>query len=189
MNFIKEKLKQVNKESILISIFAIVLGFIMILFKKTILDTISYLIGGILIINGVIKIYYYFKYQGKYNIFNYDLSFGIFSIVFGILCIIFKTELQSIFRIFIGIFVIYEGIIKISLSTKINLIDKSIGFLSFLLSLLIILCGIFITFNEGIVISTIGYMLILFSIINIMEIIIFNKNIKKIEKYLNEKNI
>lgn len=188
MKSIKEKLKQANRESILASIFAILLGILMILFSNAVLDIISYLIGGILIIKGIIKIYYYFKYQGKYNIFNYDLSFGIFSIIFGILCIIFKEELQSVFRIFIGIFVIYEGIIRISLSTKVSLIDRGIGFLSFLLSLLIILCGVFITFNEGIVIVTIGYILIIFSIMNIIESIIFNKNLAKIEKYLNEKN-
>ena len=189
MKLIGEKLKQTNRESILASILAILLGITMIFFSKSVLDIISYLIGSILIIKGVLKIYYYFKYEGKYNVFNYDLSFGVFNIIFGIFCIIFKTELQNIFSIFIGIFIIYEGIIKISLSTKLNLIDTKIGFLSFLLSILIIICGVYITFNEGLLITTIGYTLIIFSIINIVESIIFNKNINKIEKMLNEKNI
>lgn len=188
MKFIGQKLKQANRESILASIFAILLGFIMVIFPSEVLDVISYIIGGILIITGIVKMYYYFKYQGKYNIFNYDLSFGIFSIIFGILCIVFKGELQDIFRIFIGIFVIYEGIIKISLSTKLNLIDTSVGFLSFLLSIMIIICGIYITLNEGIVVATIGYLLVTFSIINIIESVIFKHNLSKIEKYLNEKN-
>ena len=188
MKFIGQKLKQANRESILASIFAILLGFIMVIFPSEVLDVISYLIGGILIITGIVKMYYYFKYQGKYNILNYDLSFGIFSIIFGILCIVFKGELQDIFRIFIGIFVIYEGIIKISLSTKLNLIDTSVGFLSFLLSIMIIICGIYITLNEGIVVATIGYLLVTFSIINIIESVIFKHNLSKIEKYLNEKN-
>ena len=157
MKFIGQKLKQANRESILASIFAILLGFIMVIFPSEVLDVISYLIGGILIITGIVKMYYYFKYQGKYNIFNYDLSFGIFSIIFGILCIVFKGELQDIFRIFIGIFVIYEGIIKISLSTKLNLIDTSVGFLSFLLSIMIIICGIYVYKNILINIPTYAY--------------------------------
>ena len=81
-----------------------------------------------------------------------------------------------------------EGIIKISLSTKLNLIDTSVGFLSFLLSIMIIICGIYITLNEGIVVATIGYLLVTFSIINIIESVIFKHNLSKIEKYLNEKN-
>ena len=48
----------------------------MVIFPSEVLDVISYIIGGILIITGIVKMYYYFKYQGKYNILNYDLSFG-----------------------------------------------------------------------------------------------------------------
>ena len=187
MKLIGEKLKQVNRESILASIIAVVLGFMMILFSNTASDIISYLIGGILIIRGIVKMYFYFKYQGGYNVYNYDLSFGIFNIIFGILCIIFKSEFQSIFRILIGIFVIYEGILKISLSTRLYYIDSGVGFLSFLLSIIIILCGVFVIFNEGIVITTIGYTLIIFSIMNIVESIIFNRNLNKLENYLKEK--
>ena len=63
MKFIGQKLKQANRESILASIFAILLGFIMVIFPSKVLDVISYLIGGILIITGIVKMYYYFKYQ------------------------------------------------------------------------------------------------------------------------------
>lgn len=187
MKLIDDKLKQVNRESIFASVIAIVLGFMMILFSSIVSDIISYLIGGILVIRGIVKIYYYFKYQGGYNVYNYDLSIGIFNIIFGILCIIFKSEFQSIFRILVGIFVIYEGILKITLSTRLYYIDSWVGFLSFLLSIIIILCGIFVIFNEGIVISTMGYTLIVFSIMNIGESIIFKKNLDKLEKYLKEK--
>ncbi len=187
MKLIERKLKQLNKESILASIFAVVLGFMMILFSNVVSDIIIYLLGGILIIRGIVKMYYYFKYQGGYNVYNYDLSFGIFNIIFGILCFVFRSELQSLFRIIIGIFIIYEGILKISLSTRLYYIDSSVGFLSYLLSIIIILCGIFVIFNEGIVITTIGYILIAFSIMNIVESIIFNRNLNKLEKYLMEK--
>ena len=53
---------------------------------------------------------------------------------------------------------------------------------------MIIICGIYITLNEGIVVATIGYLLVTFSIINIIESVIFKHNLSKIEKYLNEKN-
>ena len=36
--------------------------------------------------------------------------------------------------------------------------------------------------------ETIGYLLVTFSIINIIESVIFKHNLSKIEKYLNEKN-
>ncbi len=189
MKSIQKKLKQDSYESIFFSCVTILLGLIMIIFSKNILDIISYLIGGILIVNGLLKIFYYFRYEGKYNIFNYDLSFGILNIIIGIVCLIFTNELQSIFRIVIGLVVIYEAIINITLSTKILYVDKVSGIISLLISILMIVCGGFIIFTKGLVITTIGIILIVFAIMNIVESVIFNHNLNKIEKYLSKQDI
>ncbi len=184
MATILKKLKQDNYEAMFVSLMTIIVGIIMIIYSTNILNIISYLMGGILIINGLLKIFYYFKYEGKYNIFNYDLSFGILNIILGIFCFIFKSELQSIFRLIIGLIVIYEGILNITLATKILYVNKPAGLISILLSLLMILSGGLIVLVKGIVIETIGYILVLFAIMNIIECLIFHKNLNKISKYL-----
>ncbi len=186
MKSIEKKLKQSSYESIFVSCVTIFLGVIMILFSNSVTNILSYLLGIILVINGLFKIYYYVMYEGKYNVFNYDLSFGILYIILGIICIIFKTELQSVFRIIIGVSVVYEGILNISLANKILFVDKPSGFLSLLLSVLMIICGGFIITTKGIVVTTIGYILIVFAIMNIIESIIFNRNLSKLKKYLSE---
>ncbi len=188
MELIEKKLKERNYEAIFVSVATIIFGLIMILFSKSILNIISYLMGGILIINGILKIFYYLKYEGKNNIFNYDLSFGIINIILGIICIIFKEELQSIFRIVIGLMVIYEGVLNITLASKIFYVDKLAGILSLVLSFLVMIGGGLIILTKGILISTIGYVLIALAIMNIGELIIFKRNLKKIEKYFKEIN-
>lgn len=189
MKSIEKKLKQYNYESIFTSFITILLGIAMILFSKDVLNIISYLLGGILLIEGIFKVYYYLRYEGKYNIFNYDLSFGILNIILGIICIIFKNELQSIFRIIVGLIVIYEGILNISLAHKVCFVNKKLGIVSLLLSILMILCGGIIILTKGILIATIGYILIIFAVMDIIESIIFKRNVKKIEKYLSELGI
>lgn len=189
MKLTEKKLKKYNYESIIMSIITALLGIIIILFSKNILNIVCYLIGGVLIVNGLFKIYYYLKYEGKYGIFNYDLSFGILAIILGIIFIIFKSELQSIFRIIIGLIIIYEGILNISLANKIYFVNKKAGIISLLLSVLTILCGILIIIIKGIVVATIGYILIGFALINIIESIIFKKNLKKLKKYLSDLGI
>ena len=52
-----------------------------------------------------------------------------------------------------------------------------------LLSILMMLLGVIIILTKGILVATIGYMLTGFAIIDIVEAIIFNRNIRKIEKY------
>ena len=180
MKMIEKKLKQSNYESIFVSCVTIILGIIMIIFYKNFLNFISYLLGGALIVNGILKIYYYLKYEGKYNIFNYDLSFGILNIIFGVICIIFKSELQSIFRIVIGVI--------ISFASKIFSVDKVSGIIGLLLSILMILAGLIIISTKGVLTASTGYILIAFAIINIIESIIFNKNLNKLKKYLDKFN-
>lgn len=189
MKSIEKRLKQDSYESIFISLVTILLAIVMIVFSKDVLNVISYIIGGILIVGGIFKIVYYFKDEGKYNIFNYDLSFGILNIILGIICIVFKEELQNIFRIVIGLIVIYEGILNISLSNKILFVDKFSGIIGFLLSILMIFCGGFIMIMKGIVMTTIGYTLIIFAVMNIIESILFNRNLNKLKKYLSELDI
>ena len=63
MKMIEKKLKQSNYESIFVSCVTIILGIIMIIFYKNFLNFISYLLGGALIVNGILKIYYYLKYH------------------------------------------------------------------------------------------------------------------------------
>ena len=188
MKMIEKKLKQSNYESIFVSCVTIILGIIMIIFYNNFLNFISYLLGGALIVNGILKIYYYLKYEGKYNIFNYDLSFGILNIIFGVICIIFKSELQSIFRIVIGVIIIYEGILNISFASKIFSVDKVSGIIGLLLSILMILAGLIIISTKGVLTASTGYILIAFAIINIIESIIFNKNLNKLKKYLDKFN-
>ncbi len=183
MKMIEKELKQYNYENIFIGVLIIIMGIIMILFPKNILNIISYFIGGFLILNGVLKIYYYIKFDGKYNIFNYDLSYGILNIIMGLLCLFFKNEFQSIIRIIIGLIAIYEGIKNLSLVSKLLFVSKKLGIISLLLSILMMLLGVIIILTKGILVATVGYMLTGFAIIDIVEAIIFNRNIRKIEKY------
>ncbi len=188
MKLIGSKLKQFNHESIFTSCMIILLGILILIFPKSITNILSYLIGVVLILMGIFKIYYYFKYEGKYDALNYDLSYGILNIILGILCLVFKDELQSVFRIIIGLIVIYEGIISISLAHKVCYVDKTMGIVSIILSILMVFCGGFIVVTKGIVITTIGIVLIVFAIINIVDSIIFNRNLNKLEKYLSKKS-
>ena len=84
--------------------------------------------------------------------------------------------------------VIYEGVLNITLASKIFYVDKLAGILSLVLSFLVMIGGGLIILTKGILISTIGYVLIALAIMNIGELIIFKRNLKKIEKYFKEIN-
>lgn len=51
---------------------------------------------------------------------------------------------------------------------------------SLIVAIIMFLCGIYVTMNAGAVIVTIGIMMIIYAIMDIIEDIVFMKNVKEI---------
>ena len=47
--------------------------------------------------------------KGKYDFYNYDLIYGIIAIIIGIVTIIYSSAIGSVFRVIIGIWIIYSS--------------------------------------------------------------------------------
>ena len=58
--------------------------------------------------------------------------------------------------------------------------DRAKSLVKYIIAIIMFICGLYITMNSGAVIVTIGVMMIVYSIIDIIEDIIFMKNVKEI---------
>ena len=117
---------------------------------------------------------------GKYNLYNLDLLYGLIAITIGIVTIMYSGAIETIFRIIIGVWIIYMAFVRMNFALKIRALDSKISISTLFLSILMLICGIYIISNSGALILTIGYIMIIYSIIDIIENIIFMKNIKDI---------
>ena len=95
---------------------------------------------------------------------------------------------ESIIPITLGIFFVISGIF----SLRISFIIKDMGssfVMSFISSILMIICGIILIINPAgtiIVLTTlIGILLIVYSISNVVDMCIFKSRVKEIDKYFN----
>ena len=129
---------------------------------------------------GVYKIVNYVSAKGKYDFFNYDSIYGIMAVVIGIVTIAYSTTIGSIFRIMIGIWIIYSSFLRVELSVKLKNLNLNVWVYSLILAVIMFICGLYITMNSGAVIVTIGVMMIISSIIDIIEDVIFMRNVKEV---------
>lgn len=178
-----KNLKKQSFISIIISIVFAILGISIIIKPSESMNIISIIFGILFILIGVYKLINYYK-SNKNLIYNYDNVYGIIDIIFGIIIILCRSEVNSIFRIMIGLWIIYSSLIKISLSFKFKRADIKIWIYLLLTSIIMGICGIFITLNSGSIMIAIEVIIIINSIIDIIEEIIFQKNIKEIKKLL-----
>ncbi len=186
-----KKLNTFINYSILISILLTILGIVMIIFPKTSLNTFAIILAIFLIIGGIYLIILDIRMHE--NLIPVDTLFqGILSIIVGILMFIYPDTLSIIIPIALGTWFILSSIVKLRISLPLRYIDSSLVTITIILSILSIICGIVLIINPTITSITItllaGITLVIYSISDIIDMIIFKKNIKEIVKNF-KKNI
>ena len=179
MDPIKDLLKKSGMSNILVSIIFGLFGVILCVFHEGAVEVISCLIGLLFLIIGVSRLVNYIKGRGRGEYLNFDLFCGLLATLIGIIAIVYTDAIGAILRIIVGTWIIYSGITRVYLSLKIKEFNSSIWIFSLILSILMIIFGIYILLNSGAIITFIGSLMIAYAIIDIIESIIFIRKIKK----------
>ena len=148
-------LKRASWSDIIVSIIFIVFGVMLVTNPGTIISMLSVILGGIFVAIGAFKVIEYFS-KGKED--SYLLGIGVAAILLGIVLMFCTGTILSIFRIVIGVWIIYTGIMN--LNTAIQWKDLA---------------------NSGAILETIGVLIIIYGVMDIIERLIF---MKKIDNYL-----
>ena len=175
--------KKMGWTSILTSVVFAVLGLIIYLNPNTTFTLITYIVGAIFILIGIPRVLTYFKARADINVDNFELVFGIIAILLGIVVIICSSFIQAILRISIGVWILYSGIIRLGGSFKLKGLNVSeyIWVTMLLIAIIMLIFGFYIIIVQGSVISIIGILMIIYSVMDIIEEFIFMKNVKVLE--------
>ena len=106
---IEKVLKKTGYTSIITSLILGILGLVMFMYSEATLKIIAYVLGAILMLTGIIKIIGYFTEKGSYDLFNYELVYGIISILFGLVVATHTETLESLIGIILGVWIIYSS--------------------------------------------------------------------------------
>ncbi len=172
--------KQSAWVAIIESLATIVLGIFLIAFPDAVIKVIAYIVGIFLVIKGAYQIINYFVVKGQNDYFNNNLLFGIISALIGVAALVMGEEIAGVFRIVIGIWIIYESLVRVNTAIKLHAAGIEAWKLSLVLALAMLVVGIFITFFEGAVVALIGWMLILSGVIGIIGDVMFIQNVNSL---------
>jgi len=181
MEYLKSLLKKSGWVSIVESLIFAILGIVLVWKPEGIMAIISYIIGAIFIAVGVVKIVNYVQANKKSDLFNYELLYGVMTVIIGIVIIVHADVLSTIIGIIIGMWILYSSIIRAFTALKLRAIQSNIWIYSLVLAAVMFLCGLYVIFDAGMIVTTIGVIMIIYAIIDIIENIIFINNVKKIQ--------
>lgn len=169
-------LKKSGLSNTVTSIIFFIIGILLITKADLALKAISYILGGVFIALGLIKIVRYFKNKGNEDFFNNDLVFGVISAILGLVIIFNNGAIEFIFRVVVGVWIVYSGILRVSLAIKLNKAGVQVWNLSLVMAILMIIAGLFIIFTSGALIKTIGIIVVAYAIMDLIQSVIFMKN-------------
>lgn len=130
--------KQYKWQNIITAVIYILFGIVLAIFPTTAVKTLGYMLGGVMMFVGAVKILLYMKENHQDNYYTNDLMIGIIVVVVGVF-VVFKIEvLLSIIPFLFGLLVLVSGSMK--LQNVINL--KKAGYKNWMTMLIMALLGI-----------------------------------------------
>ena len=153
-----------DKSSVISSVLFLILGICLFINPTEMVKFITYIIGVIFVVYGSIKLYNYYKF--KESISNIQLTLGITAIVLGLIIMFCNGVIEYVIRLVIN---------KLIVSINSKEYNKKWTVL-LIISIILILGGLYMILKSNIVLSTVGLVLIIYSTVDIISYILYPKN-------------
>lgn len=183
-------LKKVFNISMISSVLLFLFGLILAVNAEGFIKSVTVAIGVILLLIGVFPVIDYFRYRKDGLGASIGLISGIFSIVCGLMLLINEDLLMILIPVFIGVWMIINGINKIQVSFEIKDLGEKSWVITFIYSILIMVLGGYFIVNPisgaTTVTSFIGIILCIYAVLDIIDCVIIKVKVKSFKKELDK---
>ena len=188
VDIIKRPVEQIGSDikrrawsSIAESLAILIIGILFVIWPEQMIRLIAYLLGAFCIIRGGVQVISYFMIEkGQNDFFNNNLLYGVVTIIIGIAALSIGENIASVFRVIIGIIIIYEALVRINTAVKLHTAKVKAWQVMMVLALAMLVIGIFITFYAGAITVLIGWMMILTGLVGIVGDFMFIKDVNTV---------
>ncbi len=198
MEFLKKKFNEMIRSSLITSIILIVVGLLLMIKPEEVLSLISIIIGIGIVIIGIFGVINYVRDLQDNHSMSLDIIYGVICLIVGSILIINTKIVGSILPIVLGIWMIINSIIKAQYTLMLKDSNNSQWKVTLVFSVLTLVCGILFVFNPfkgaALITQIIGAIVVIYSIMDIANVIILKKNIhdfkkdvKKVKEVIEEK--
>lgn len=162
------------------SLALIILGILFVVLQDTIVKILAYIVGVFFIAKGGFQIINYFMEKGQNDFFNNGLLSGVVSVLIGIAALVIGEDIASIFRVVIGIIIIYESLVRINTASKLASASIPTWRYITIVALIMLAIGIIVTFISGSVVALIGWLMMLTGLTGIIGDVMFIQHVNQI---------
>lgn len=181
-----ESFKKMFRMSILTSIFFIIIGLFLFFKPETTITTISYILGAIITLTGIIFLIKYFSNKEQFAAFSGDLVYGIMNTILGIALILNPTALAKVIPFILGIWIIISSITKLQYSFQLKVYQNKAWIPTMIIASITFIWGLLLLFDpfKGAMVITqiIGMFILVYAILDFIDVLIIRQNLKTFKK-------
>lgn len=169
-------MKKNSKVSLISGIVFFVLGIIIFLNPELLVKTISYGLGGLLMLIGIYKTVNYYIQDKRLGIVNRnEIAFGITAIILGVVFIFLADAIELLLRFIVGGWLVIAGLNKIA--NTFYTTDRNSKFYSLLVVGIILICiGLYIILVSNLALSIIGLFMMIYGITDFISYFVYKPN-------------
>ncbi len=187
MENMEVRIRKMNITSIIFSIIFILIGSFLLARPEDAIHLVSYALGIILIVWGVISVITFFTDKESQNYLDFGFIVGVFVLIFGIIILVKPDTIASIIPLLLGIWMLINGVTKLSYSLTLN--NNKSALSSIIISLIIVLLGILLIINpfQGAkkIVQILGISILVYSLLDLIECFLIKRVMKKVKKIEN----
>ena len=177
-------LKKSAWSAVIESLAIIIFGILMIVWPDITISVITNILGAIFIISGVYQIINYFIVKGQKDFFNNGLLIGVVSFLIGVAAIVIGDSIANVFRIIIGIWMVYESLVRVNTAIKLHSVGVDVWRYVLAIALIMLVLGLFVVFNTGAIFQLLGWIMVAAGIVGIVGDIMFIQQINTVVEKL-----
>ena len=164
-----------TKKSLITPIVFLIIGLVLAINPGEVVEFISFIFGGVFLFLGILK---FITDRKRNDTTTSDEIFSFIMIIMGIICIFFSSTIELLVRLILGLWILLNGINTVIIGTDIIKIDKK-NIFTLLVGFFLMAMGLYTMFIENLVFETIGIVIIIYSILEIIDYFILKINLKR----------
>ncbi len=177
-------LKRIFRASLITSVLLFIFGLFLVFNSEGFIKSISTILGILLLVIGVLPVADFFRYRKSDMTSGIGLISGIFSIVCGLMFLLNEKMLMVLIPVFIGVWMIINGINKFQLSFNLKDQNEGTWIVTFIFSIVTIVCGAYLIINPisgaKIVTQTLGIIICIYALLDVIDCILIKKKFKEV---------
>ena len=154
-----------TKRSLITPIVFLIIGLVLAINPGEVVEFISFIFGGVFLFLGILK---FITDRKRNDTTTSDEIFSFIMIIMGIICIFFSSTIELLVRLILGLWILLNGINTVIIGTDIIKTDKK-NIFTLLVGFFLMAMGLYTMFIENLVFETIGIVIIIYSILEIID--------------------